>query len=172
MSNDDLRDRMITLMNHLTASYGRYKWLESRTDVPAQKWANLYNERQKPTAELVVALAGVAPNCAEWLITGKAPTRFPEEPWGGVNSELNVTLNVVAPELRQALFQRTYDNLVELEASEFGGLEAFAEGLVAHEEGRPPRPLVKEQLAEMLGRADHALHGSEKGSEASGNQED
>jgi hypothetical protein len=63
---------MIWLMKELTASYGRYKWLEARSAIPAQRWANLYNMRQQPSAEQIVALGTLAPYLVEWMLTGHA----------------------------------------------------------------------------------------------------
>lgn len=72
MASSDLRSRMISIMKELSEPYGRYKWLEANTGVPAQRWANLYNIRQQPSIEQVEALGKLAPNLLEWMVTGKA----------------------------------------------------------------------------------------------------
>lgn len=154
---DDLRDRMITLMNYLTSAYGRYTWLEARTKVPAQKWANLYTKRQQPTAEQLVALSKLRPECSEWLLTGATPRRFPEDPSGhGVNSELNSLLMFAADEVLRPLYQLAYDKLTAprtdaLSHAAGPGFKQFAEESVAQEEGRPAREPVEDQLARLLG---------------------
>lgn len=67
---DSVRDRAVMLMEGLSVSYGRYKWLEDHTGVPAQKWANLYNKRQQLTVEMMTGLAKLAPEKLEWLLLG------------------------------------------------------------------------------------------------------
>lgn len=165
LATDELRDRMITLMNYLTSAYGRYTWLEARTRVPAQKWANLYTKRQQPTAEQVLALCTLRPECSEWLLTGATPRRFPEDPSGhGVNSELNGLLMFAADEVLRPLYQLAYDRLTAprtdaLSLAAGPGFKQFAEESVAQEEGRPAREPVEDQLARLLqktGRGDIA----------------
>lgn len=108
---EELRDRMITLIDHISPGGNwRNKWLESRTSISAQKWANLYAKRQHATAELVAALAQIEPQYAEWLVTGRAPRRLPEAPHDALNHHLNMQLGF-GNHMRQ-LLQSTYDSLV------------------------------------------------------------
>ncbi|TWG89215.1 hypothetical protein L602_000100001050 [Cupriavidus gilardii J11] len=133
---EDLRERMITLIRVIgTEDYGRYTWLAKRTGVPAQKWANLFNRRQQPTVEMIQAVSKLDSRYTEWLVTGEAPARFPENPFDGVNSRLNLTLHFNASIRRSLYLQAADDERAHWESDLAGskeGHERYADQIGAN----------------------------------------
>ncbi|WP_340676169.1 hypothetical protein [Paraperlucidibaca sp.] len=72
IDNNELRERSISLIDEIVVAHRRFSWLEKRTGVKAQKWTMLYHRKQFTTAEMISALALLAPHRIEWLILGSA----------------------------------------------------------------------------------------------------
>jgi len=51
-------------------SFGMWETLNEWTGIPAQRWRSAYNKRQKPTLEMIEAVAHIWPQYSFWLVTG------------------------------------------------------------------------------------------------------
>ncbi|WP_052273567.1 hypothetical protein [Pseudomonas aeruginosa] len=72
----DIQDRFRAVIRHNTSDTRRYAELEALTGIPAASWNKAYNERQRPTAEMLQAIARQWPEYAFWLITGVTDARY------------------------------------------------------------------------------------------------
>lgn len=71
-----LTERALTLMAHVTNKQRKFKQLEEVTAIPADRWSALSLGRQRPTAEMIEALARAWPEHAFWLVTGMTDNEF------------------------------------------------------------------------------------------------
>uniref|UniRef100_UPI001ABBF396 hypothetical protein n=2 Tax=Pseudomonas TaxID=286 RepID=UPI001ABBF396 len=60
----DIQDRFRAVIRHNTSDTRRYAELEALTGIPAASWNKAYNERQRPTAEMLQAIARQWPEYA------------------------------------------------------------------------------------------------------------
>ena len=67
MSTDTLADRMLFLIQKTTKEHRRYKELEEKTSVAADRWKAFALGRQRPTAEMIEALGKLTPQYSQWL---------------------------------------------------------------------------------------------------------
>lgn len=68
---NDLRERVIWVVNDAVGASHKYQYLESRTGISARKWKNMCNRVQQPSVEMIAALAAeFRPNYLEWMIHG------------------------------------------------------------------------------------------------------
>lgn len=72
MSIATIEDRFVLLLKAQQAIAGRGFWerLAEQTGVPAQRWRNAFDRRQRPTSELIETAGRLWPQHAFWLITG------------------------------------------------------------------------------------------------------
>lgn len=68
----DLRERVIWVVNDFAATAGKYAYLEERTGITARKWKNMCNRVIQPSPEMMMELAKVRPYLATWMLTGQA----------------------------------------------------------------------------------------------------
>jgi len=69
-SVEQLRDRLIFVLQDVSPHRGRYSYLEEQTGVSANRWQNLFLKRLAPTADMVYATIFLKPQYASWLIFG------------------------------------------------------------------------------------------------------
>lgn len=72
----EIAERFVELINAYTAEGRRFKELEDFSGIPAVSWRKAYNGGQRPTAEMVEALARRWPLHAFWLVTGLTDNEF------------------------------------------------------------------------------------------------
>jgi len=70
-----VEDRTRLLLEVLSVETGHGAWaaLEQRTGITAQRWRKAYRDRQRPTPDMLEALANQLPQYAFWLLTGVVP---------------------------------------------------------------------------------------------------
>lgn len=71
MATETLGERMLFLVQATTQEHRRYKELEEKTGVAADRWKAFALGRQRPTAEMIEALGKLKPQYSQWLLTGK-----------------------------------------------------------------------------------------------------
>ncbi|WP_394792466.1 hypothetical protein [Rhodoferax sp.] len=71
MATETLAERMLFLVHATTQEHRRYKELEEKTGVAADRWKAFALGRQRPTAEMIEALGKLKPQYSQWLLTGK-----------------------------------------------------------------------------------------------------
>ncbi|VVD71760.1 hypothetical protein PEP31012_00642 [Pandoraea eparura] len=74
MSN--LRERFADIIRMNTSETRRWKELESLTGIPAANWLAAVRNKQRPTAEMIEALARTWPQYAYWMVTGTSDARY------------------------------------------------------------------------------------------------
>ncbi len=72
MSITTIEDRFVLLLKAQQAAAGRGFWerLSERSGIPAQRWRNAFDRRQRPTSELIETAGRLWPQHAFWLVTG------------------------------------------------------------------------------------------------------
>lgn len=65
-----IEDRVILMLNEEGEPHGFWANLEKKTGISAQRWRKAANRRQRPTSEMIEALAKLHPNYAFWMTTG------------------------------------------------------------------------------------------------------
>jgi hypothetical protein len=80
MSTETLAGRMLFLIQATTQEHRRYKELEEKTGVPADRWKAFALGRQRPTAEMIEAIGSKFPNHCEWLLTGQVRSQWQKDP--------------------------------------------------------------------------------------------
>lgn len=70
MNKTTLIDRFIMLVDSEADQKRRYKSLEEATGVPATSWTSVMRRRQRPTAEMIEAVARLWPRYSLWLASG------------------------------------------------------------------------------------------------------
>lgn len=90
MEDFALSDRVVAVINATTAESRRFKELEELTGIAAVSWRQTYQKRQRPTAEMIEAIAKKWPQHAFWLVTG-----IPDPDYGHVAPASTGTYTVV-----------------------------------------------------------------------------
>lgn len=70
MSTSNLADRLLLLIKMSTQEHRRYKELEEKTGIAADRWKAFALGRQRPTSEMIEAVGKMKPECCQWLLTG------------------------------------------------------------------------------------------------------
>lgn len=97
---DNIVDRFKAVIRQNTSDKRRWAELEALTEIPATSWNKAWNGKQRPTAEMLQAVARLWPEYAFWLATGVtdakhghiscrmgAPRQFyPERPYAPRNA--------------------------------------------------------------------------------------
>lgn len=65
-----IEDRLILLLREDGEPYGYWQALESRTQIAAARWRKAYTRQQRPTTDMLAAIARLKPHYAFWLMTG------------------------------------------------------------------------------------------------------
>lgn len=68
--------RFVMLIEAKTSEVRRFKELEEASQIPAISWRKAFNGDQRPTAEMVEAIAKKWPEHAFWLVTGATDNEF------------------------------------------------------------------------------------------------
>lgn len=76
MRTQNLNDRMKALIENKIEDHRKFKILEQRTSIPSDSWKNWSHDRQRPTMEMIEAVAKLWPEYAFWLATGATDYRF------------------------------------------------------------------------------------------------
>ncbi|MCD4500164.1 hypothetical protein [Chromobacterium vaccinii] len=76
MSTISLQGRLWLVIESEISSNRRFKELEGRTGIPADRWKALSLNRQRPTAEMIEAICKEWPQYAFWLSTGVSDPDF------------------------------------------------------------------------------------------------
>jgi hypothetical protein len=71
-----INDRFAALISSKTLEGRRFKELEERTKISAVSWRKAFNGGQRPTAEMIEAVARLWPQHAFWLATGVTDNEF------------------------------------------------------------------------------------------------
>ncbi|HBN8613193.1 hypothetical protein P3C94_11080 [Pseudomonas aeruginosa] len=71
----DIQDRFREVIRHNTSEARRFADLQALTGIPATSWNKTYNRKQKPSAEMIQAVAQTWPEYAFWLATGVTDAR-------------------------------------------------------------------------------------------------
>lgn len=71
-----IAERFVELINTKTNESRRFKELEELSSIPAVSWRKAYNKGQRPTTEMLEALARQWPQHAFWLVTGLTDNEF------------------------------------------------------------------------------------------------
>lgn len=71
----DIHDRFREVIRHNTSEARRFADLQALTGIPATSWNKTYNQKQKPSAEMIQAIAQLWPEYAFWLATGVTDAR-------------------------------------------------------------------------------------------------
>ena len=117
-----IEDRLILLLREDGEPYGYWQGLESRTRIAAARWRKAYTRQQRPTTDMLAAIARLKPHYAFWLVTGitdaanghTAPVTaltFPEMPRHKLNDPHAETYFVQALELNRDLYRAVDPNL-------------------------------------------------------------
>ena len=69
-------ERMRALVEVKTDEHRRFRTLEDQTEIPHQTWKAWYHRRQRPTAEMIEAIAHLFPSQAFWMATGLTDCHF------------------------------------------------------------------------------------------------
>jgi hypothetical protein len=67
---EDMRERMIFLLQDVSPNRGRYAYLEEKTAISAARWQNLFLRRLYPSMDMVYAAISLKRAYREWLIDG------------------------------------------------------------------------------------------------------
>ncbi|MDE3736404.1 hypothetical protein PSH28_07360 [Pseudomonas resinovorans] len=67
---DNIVDRFRAVIRQNTSDKRRWAELEALTEIPATSWNKAFNGKQRPTIEMVQAVARLWPEYAFWLATG------------------------------------------------------------------------------------------------------
>lgn len=65
-----IEDRVILILTEDGEPHGFWSNLEKTTGISAQRWRKVANRRQRPTSEMIEALAKLHPKYAFWISTG------------------------------------------------------------------------------------------------------
>ncbi|MBW9108109.1 hypothetical protein [Paraburkholderia phenoliruptrix] len=65
-----LQERFVALIDVITSAKNRWSELEGRSGIGAHSWQKAYQGKQRPTSEMLEAVASDSPNFAFWLLTG------------------------------------------------------------------------------------------------------
>ena len=69
---DEIRERVIWVINEAIGTAHKYPYLEKRTGISARKWKNVCNRVQQPSIEMLAALAKeFRPLYLEWMVHGE-----------------------------------------------------------------------------------------------------
>lgn len=71
MKESNLSDRMRTLIRMKLPRRGQYLWLQQQTGIERHKWSSWANDRQRPNAEMIEAIANLWPEYTCWLLLGR-----------------------------------------------------------------------------------------------------
>lgn len=97
-----IQDRIILILDEwagvMEGPIERGKWrnLEEKTGVSAQKWKHVYGGNQKPTPEIIEAIARYWPQYAFWMVTGVTDS---------INGHIAPPTALTFPECQQPGFQ-------------------------------------------------------------------
>lgn len=72
----NLRERFADVIRMNTSETRRWKELETLTGIPAANWLAAVRNKQRPTAEMIEALARAWPQYAFWMVTGTTDARY------------------------------------------------------------------------------------------------
>lgn len=93
---NDIRERVIWVVNHSVGTTHKYPYLEERTGISARKWKNLCNRVQQPSIEMVAALAReFRPKYLEWMVLGQVLSCSQKDP----SEVMHIDGNLAYPEL-------------------------------------------------------------------------
>lgn len=67
---NSITERFQAIIRLNTSETRRWSEMEAFTDIPASSWQKAFNGKQRPTAEMLQAVARQWPGFAFWLITG------------------------------------------------------------------------------------------------------
>ena len=70
MSDESITDRLMAILTAETDQRSRYKWLSETTGISKASWTAVGHRRQRPTCEMVEAVAKLWPRYAFWLVVG------------------------------------------------------------------------------------------------------
>lgn len=70
-----IQDRFREVIRQNTSEIRRFAELEALTGIPATSWNKTFNNKQKPSAEMIQAIAQLWPEYAFWLATGVTDAR-------------------------------------------------------------------------------------------------
>lgn len=73
---NSINERFVELVEFKTSPGKRFKELEDNTKIPAVSWRKAFIGGQRPTSEMLEALAKLWPEHAYWLITGGTDNEF------------------------------------------------------------------------------------------------
>ena len=71
----EIQDRFREVIRHNTSEARRFADLQALTGIPSTSWNKTYNGKQKPSAEMIQAVAQLWPEYAFWLATGVTDAR-------------------------------------------------------------------------------------------------
>lgn len=71
----DIQDRFRSVIRYNTSDTRRYAEMEALTGIPAASWNKAFNRKQRPTPEMIQAVAQLWPEFAFWLATGVTDAR-------------------------------------------------------------------------------------------------
>lgn len=72
----NLRERFADVIRMNTSETRRWKELETLTGIPAANWLAAVRNKQRPTADMIEALARAWPQYAFWMVTGVTDARY------------------------------------------------------------------------------------------------
>ncbi len=71
-----ITDRLLKIIENETDAKNRFKKLDEATDIAKDSWTAVWHRRQRPTAEMIEAIAKLWPDYAYWLATGDTEPEF------------------------------------------------------------------------------------------------
>lgn len=119
----ELRDRMKFLIEVYTPDHGRFAKLCQASSIPDVNWKSFWYGRQRPTAEMIQAVARQWPEHAFWLATGITDQRCGHRAPPGASTYPEESIEDVV-----GLSTEYWKKAIQgLEVSEAGGELSFAE---------------------------------------------
>lgn len=169
---DNLIERFQAIIRLNTPEKRRWSELEALTNIPATSWNKAFNEKQRPTAEMIQAIARLWPEYAFWLSTGVTDAKhghvscrdgviakfYPERTYAPRNAARPYFLQLID------LFGRTYGKAHQFasESLEKEALVNLAQLEVARDaEEQAMTGIERESALEGLKRARDALAAAE-----------
>lgn len=70
MSNSNIDERLVTLIEHTTTQSKRFKELEEKTGISSNRWQSVWHKRQRAMPDMIEVVARLNPEFAFWLVTG------------------------------------------------------------------------------------------------------
>ena len=67
---EELRERILFIIETWSAEKYRFEWLENRTGISAARWQHVCLEKQLTTLEMIIAICNLQPEYTYWLMRG------------------------------------------------------------------------------------------------------